>query len=48
VMDKIIKYVRVIDRWVIGVVLELIYPLITFTAAALVCYLMYLTTFIKK
>ncbi len=47
-MDKLIKYIRIIDRWIIGIVLELIYPLITFSAAAVLCFLFYLTVFVKK
>ncbi|MDD3726234.1 MAG: hypothetical protein PHI44_03470 [Candidatus Ratteibacteria bacterium] len=47
-MEKLIKYIRIIDRCVVGIILELIYPLITFSAAALLCFLLYLTVFIKK
>jgi len=47
-MGRLIKYIRIIDRWIIGIVLELIYPLITFSFAAILCFLFYLTVFIKK
>lgn len=47
-MEKLIKYVRIVKRWVVGVILELIYPLITFSTAAALCFLLYLTLFIKK
>ncbi|MCM8777257.1 MAG: hypothetical protein NC905_03210 [Candidatus Omnitrophica bacterium] len=47
-MERLKKYIRIIDRWIIGIVLELIYPLITFSAAAILCFLLYLTVFIRK
>jgi len=47
-MEKLIKYLKILDRWVIGVILELIYTLITFSAAAILCCLFYFIAFIKK
>ena len=45
-MEKLIKYIKILDRWIIGVILEMIYPLITFSAAAFLCFFLYL--FIKR
>lgn len=47
-MNRLTKYIRIIERWIIGIILELIYPLITFLTAAVLCFLLYLTVFIRR
>ncbi|MBN1445616.1 MAG: hypothetical protein JW957_05870 [Candidatus Omnitrophica bacterium] len=47
-MERLLKYLRITYRWIIGVTFELIYPFITFSAAAIVCFLIYMAVIIKK
>jgi len=46
-MERLIKYLKITYRWITGIAIELIYPFITFAAAAIICFLLYLAI-IKK
>jgi hypothetical protein len=43
-IEKIIKYLKIFYRGIIGITIELIYPLITFFAAAIMSLAIYLST----
>ncbi len=47
-MERFLKYLKITYRWITGVTIELIYPLVTFTAAAIVCSIIYMLFIIKK
>lgn len=47
-IERLIKYLKITYKWVTGVTIELIYPFITFSAAAIICFLFYLTVLVKK
>lgn len=47
-IEKFLKYLRITYRWVVGVTIELVYPFLTFSFAAIICFLFYLIIFIKK
>ncbi len=41
-MERLIKYFKIAYKWIIGITIELIYPFIAFSAAAIICFLFYL------
>jgi hypothetical protein len=47
-IEKLVKYLKIAYKWIVGVTIELIYPFITFSAAAIICFLLYLTVLVKK
>jgi len=47
-MKKFVKYLKITYKWITGITIELIYPFITFLAAAIICFLSYLAVLIKK
>ncbi len=47
-IEKLWKYIQVLYKGIIGVVIELIYPLIVFSTAAIISFVVYLIILIKK
>ncbi|HNS32280.1 MAG TPA: hypothetical protein PKN36_04820 [bacterium] len=47
-IEKIWKYIKILYKGIIGIAIELIYPLITFLAAAALSFAIYITLLIKK
>ncbi len=47
-IERLIKYLMITYRWVVGVTIELVYPFITFAAAAIICFLFYITLLFQK
>ena len=47
-MERLLKYLKITYRWITGVTIELIYPFVTFTAAAILCFIIYVLFIIKK
>ncbi|GEM_PF-1387071 len=47
-IERLIKYLQIVYKWVVGVTIELLYPFLTFTVAAIICFLSYLVILIRK
>ncbi|MCK9265428.1 hypothetical protein M0P98_00845 [bacterium] len=47
-IDNILKYLKVFYKGVLGISIELVYPLITFSVAATISFIIYLIISIKK
>jgi len=47
-IKKLIRYLRNFFNGVVGIFIELIYPLFIFLISSIVCFLFFILTYIKK
>jgi hypothetical protein len=47
-IERIIKHTKIVYKWITGLTIELIYPFITFSIAAIICFLFYITVLLKN
>lgn len=47
-IEKIVKHIKVLWKGVVGISIELAYPLITFSAAAALSFIIYLAFLVKR
>jgi hypothetical protein len=47
-IERLIKYVKIVYKWMTGVTIELLYPFITFSTSAIICFFFYLIIVAKK
>ena len=47
-IERFVKYLKILWKGITGIAVELVYPLITFSAAAILSFSVYLFFLVKK